>query len=299
MIRNCLLSFLLAIGLLHIASGDLINTKVERTLDLSTQLIVETVRFSVLNQDAQNSVSQVVVAVPESLAKHVAHVSASSKSKTALPVKSGSIANQWTIQLPANLKIAPQAESEQIQVQFIITQQLRPHPEQISQHDPQLVLYNGNSVWYSPYETRVQHTHVRLPSVGSIESFSKPGQRQDRQILYGPFENVAANSQRSLTVHYQTSSSMLLITQLKRTVQVSPWSGKVHFEDWIDVLHSGAALKDSFSRYEYQKDPTDAPAVIKVLRTRLPKSAQDIFYRDEIGSFALLCFTFKSKYLFL
>lgn len=283
MSRLGLIVAMLAVQALCLTSAELINSRVERTIDLSTQLVQDTARVTLLNTDTSKTVTEFVIAVPESLAEHVAHVSVSSANRASLPVRSTSKANEWTVQLGNSLQIAPQSESEPIQIQFVITRQLRPHPEQISQHDPQLVLYSGDYVWYSPYESRWQQTRVRLPTSGLVESYSKPGQRQENQILYGPFERVAAQTRRALTVHFQTSASMLLVNSLQRTVQVAPWSGKVHVEDWIDVWHSGAKLMDSFSRYEYQKDPSDAPAAIKVLRARLPKSAFDVFYRDEIG----------------
>ena len=73
------------------------------------------------------------------------------------------------------------------------------------------------------------------------------------------------------------------VSNLDRKIEVSPWTGVVRIEDTVELYHSGARLKGAFSRYEYQKDNLNGISSIKSLRARLPRSAHNIFYRDEIG----------------
>lgn len=75
----------------------------------------------------------------------------------------------------------------------------------------------------------------------------------------------------------------MTITRLERTIEVSLW-GNVAVEETIDIVHSGALLKGSFSRYDYQKDSRSGPASIKSYKTILPASATGVYYRDTNGN---------------
>lgn len=52
----------------------------------------------------------------------------------------------------------------------------------------------------------------------------------------------------------------------------------------VHLYPSGAVLKGSFSRYDYQRNPNSGPSSIKSYRTLLPAAAKDVYYRDEIGN---------------
>merc|ERR1712037_1000219 len=70
---------------------------------------------------------------------------------------------------------------------------------------------------------------------------------------YGPHKNVAPFSSSELIVHSENNSPMLVVSSLSRLIEVSMW-GNLAIEETIDVVHRGAQLKGSFSRYEFQLD---------------------------------------------
>ena len=72
--------------------------------------------------------------------------------------------------------------------------------------------------------------------------------------------------QGELSVHYENNSPFLTVTTLERVIEVSHW-GNIAVEETVDVVHSGAALKGSFSRYDYQRSQ-DAAASIKAFKVR-------------------------------
>jgi len=45
------------------------------------------------------------------------------------------------------------------------------------------------------------------------------------------------------------------------------------------MVHTGAELKGSFSRYDFQKDPRSGQAAIRSYKTILPASATGVYYR--------------------
>lgn len=65
---------------------------------------------------------------------------------------------------------------------------------------------------------------------------------------------------------------------MERTIELSHW-GNIAIEETIDMVHSGASLKGSFSRYDFQKDTRSGLASVKNYKTILPASATGVYYR--------------------
>lgn len=76
-------------------------------------------------------------------------------------------------------------------VETVYTLQLIPHPASITQKDKQLVLYNGNHYFYSPYPVKEQSTIVNL-GTRNVESYTKlkPSSQSENIITYGSYEDV-------------------------------------------------------------------------------------------------------------
>lgn len=84
-------------------------------------------------------------------------------------------------------------------------------------------------------------------------------------------------------MHYENHSPFLTVTRLERTIEISHW-GNIAVEETIDIVHSGALLKGSFSRYDYQKDTRSGMSSVKSYKTVLPASATNVYYRDTNGN---------------
>jgi oligosaccharyltransferase complex subunit alpha (ribophorin I) len=198
--------------------------------------------------------------------------------------RNGEGGESWRIDL-GEFKLAPGAVSSVIEVETILTHYLSPYPTEILQAERQMVLYNGNHYFLSPYPTKSQTTKIKLSS-GSLESYSKlkPTSHSDNTITYGPYENTPNKAVSKLQVHFENNSPFLTVSHLDRSIEVSHWAGIISVEEVVDVKHSGALLKGAFSRYEFQREPTNGISSVKSFRTKLPPTAQDIYYRDEIGN---------------
>uniref|UniRef100_A0A4W5PRQ6 Dolichyl-diphosphooligosaccharide--protein glycosyltransferase subunit 1 n=1 Tax=Hucho hucho TaxID=62062 RepID=A0A4W5PRQ6_9TELE len=159
-----------------------------------------------------------------------------------------------------------------------------PFPTHITQAERQLVVFQGNHYLYSPYPTRSQTTRVRLASK-TVESYTKLGNpsKSDEAIEYGPFRDVAPFSEDTMKVHYENNTPFLTISSITRIIEVSHW-GNIAVEETIDMRHTGAFLKGPFSRYDYQRQSDSGISSVKSFKTILPASAQDVYYRDEIGN---------------
>lgn len=63
-------------------------------------------------------------------------------------------------------------------------------------------------------------------------------------------------------MHYENNSPFLTVTRLERTLEVSHW-GNIAVEEVVDLVHTGAILKGSFSRYEYQREAQSGVSSVK------------------------------------
>uniref|UniRef100_A0A8C5DYY9 Dolichyl-diphosphooligosaccharide--protein glycosyltransferase subunit 1 n=1 Tax=Gouania willdenowi TaxID=441366 RepID=A0A8C5DYY9_GOUWI len=272
-----------------LASADgLVNEDVKRTVDLSTHLAKITAEI-VLSNRGPSAVSSFMLAVEPELAQHLAYIGASVKvdedddgtlelQQTTVRGQSGEFYN---VQLPSSLAAGSQLKTK---VELMFSHVLKPFPTQIAQAERQLVVFQGNHYLYSPYPTRSQTTRVRLASK-TVESYTKLGNpsKNDEIIEYGPFSDIAPFSQDTMKIHYENNSPFLTISSITRTIEVSHW-GNIAVEETIDLRHTGAVLKGPFSRYDYQRQSDSGISSVKSFKTILPASAQDVYYRDEIGN---------------
>lgn len=104
----------------------------------------------------------------------------------------------FKVQLPSGLAAGAQLKAK---VEMTFSHVLKPFPTHITQAERQLVVFQGNHYFYSPYPTRSQSTRVRLASK-TVESYTKLGNpsKSDEVIEYGPFRDVEAFSQVRISV---------------------------------------------------------------------------------------------------
>ncbi|XP_037535180.1 dolichyl-diphosphooligosaccharide--protein glycosyltransferase subunit 1 [Nematolebias whitei] len=282
----CLL--LVAALSLEVSADGLVNEDVKRTLDLSTHLAKITTEI-VLSNQGQSSVHSFILAVEADLAPHLAYIGASVKGdeeedgtlelqQTTIKGQSGEF---YKVQLASSLPPGAQLKAK---VDMTFSHVLKPFPTHITQAERQLVVFQGNHYWYSPYPTRSQTTRVRLASK-TVESYTKLGNpsKTDEIIEYGPFRDISPFSEDTMKIHYENNTPFLTITSITRTIEVSHW-GNIAVEETVDLRHTGAVLKGPFSRYDYQRQSDSGISSVKSFKTILPASAQDVYYRDEIGN---------------
>ncbi|XP_064606302.1 dolichyl-diphosphooligosaccharide--protein glycosyltransferase subunit 1-like [Liolophura sinensis] len=266
-------------------NADLVNSKVDRKIDVASHLVKTSTSITIENK-GKSAASSYLYTIEPNLRSKLAFISASVKDgDKKLKVLSTSVSSLKDHEV-YRVSLSPALEggkSVTIDVETVFSHALRPFPAEITQAEKQLVVYESNLYFYSPYKTTTQTSLVNLAS-SNIESYTKtkPVSNSDNTITYGPYENKDAFAQDNLRVHYENNSPFLTVTSMLRVIEVSHW-GNVAVEEHIEMRHSGATLKGSFSRYDYQRNQ-DGAASIKSFKTILPSSARDSYYRDEIGN---------------
>ncbi|KAK4302673.1 hypothetical protein Pmani_025252 [Petrolisthes manimaculis] len=280
----CVLVGVLALGWCQgELNKDLVNKKIERKVDITSQVVKIATKITLENSGAAPVKSFLVALTPEEKEKLSSIIVQSGGS--VLKIRETKVDEQPDVafyKVDLREPLNP-SKTVNVDVEYILTHILEPYPASIQQGEKQLVKYSGNHYVLSPYPTTTQTTTVAVPSP-NIESYSrlKPTAHTDTSITYGPYESVAAFSEDAMSIHYENNSPFLTVTRLERMIEVSHW-GNIAVEETIDVLHNGASLKGPFSRYDYQREHNSYSS-IKSFKTIIPASAKDVYYRDEIGN---------------
>lgn len=271
---SILISFVELTFFLSLCHGFVID-KVERTVDISSQLTRITSLINIKNYD----ISTPFILVSDQSRSKLAYMSVTSDGKDLVverPPNSDSEYRHFSVKL--------KKKSAQLTVLEVYTDALKPYPQEIAQSESQFVVYRGSHYLISPYKVTSQTTNVKLAST-KVESYTKlkPSQLTGSTVKFGPYSNVAPYTVSELVVHSENNSPFLVVSQLERLIEVSHW-GRISIEEVIDIHHNGAGLRGTFSRLDYQRDQTGGRSSIDSFETSLPASASDVYYRDDIGN---------------
>lgn len=261
--------------------ADIIVSKAERSIDLASQLVKVSTQLTLKNEG--NAVSKIDVAIEEDQYKHLSFIEVTDKKndESKLKLSSSSSSKGQTIQVSLSSSLGKDA-SITLVIEAVFTHKLEPFPTQITQSEKQQVVYKGNTYIFSPYVVKEQKTTVKLAS-STIESYSKlkPSSSSDNVITYGPYKEAKPFKTHEMKIHFENNSPFIVVNAMQRWVEVSHW-GNIAVEESYHMSHEGAKLKNHFSRYDFQRQPTFA--AVKSFKTVLPASARDVYYRDEIGN---------------
>ncbi|KAL6178789.1 hypothetical protein ACLB2K_050307 [Fragaria x ananassa] len=289
--------FLLALVSLLCAPvlSDLVISKVDRRIDLTSQIARITSTLKVENEGS-DLVKEVLLAFPDIQAKHLAHIAASAsvgkgKAKgystnyavhSVIPEGMPASLTCYSVTLPKGLG---KGESLTFDVLAVFTHALKPFPEEITQADIQLLVYQDTAHYLSPYAVKAQTLSVKLPEA-RIESYTRLDKTKNvgSEIKYGPYEKLHPFSYSPIVVHFESNQPFAVAEELVREIEISHW-GNVQVTEHYKFVHGGAQSKGEFSRLDYQARPhVRGQYAVRRLIAKLPPRAHSVYYRDEIGN---------------
>lgn len=250
-----------------------VNTKIDRVVDLSSQLVKITERITI---DGEPKLY--IIKIEQSHRERLAFIEATLNGQLI------SLVDKLDGSYEADL--AGKSLKQPLIVTSVFTKLLKPYPAEIKQSDRQLVKYEGLQATLSPYLTKTVTTKIKLPQSSRLESFTKASKMTtgSNKITYGPYKDVQPNQAEPMTIHYENNTPFVAVTHLLRTVEVSPWSRSISIVNDVKIAHIGAKLKGPFSRFEYQRDHSNGVSSVRNLVVDLPKTSRDIYFRDGIGN---------------
>ncbi|KAJ7958001.1 Dolichyl-diphosphooligosaccharide--protein glycosyltransferase subunit 1 [Quillaja saponaria] len=288
--------FLFTISILWApALSDLVLSKVERRIDLTSQIVRITSTIKVENTGS-DVVSEVLLAFPDNQANHLAYLAAAlneGKGKVKASASSFQVEVVHPKDMPSSLtfysvslpKGLGKGESLTLDIFAVYTHTLQPFPEKIAQSEIQLVLFQESAHFLSPYAVKVQSLSIKLPDA-RIESYTRTENTKihGSEIKYGPYENLAPLSYSPIVVHFESNQPFAVAQELVREIEISHW-GNVQVTEHYNLVHDGAQSKGEFSRLDYQARPyARGASAFRRLVAKLPPRVHSVYYRDEIGN---------------
>ncbi|GAB2215890.1 hypothetical protein Droror1_Dr00023651 [Drosera rotundifolia] len=278
-----------------VVPGDVVLSRVDRRVDLTSHVVRTTSTLTVKNEGG-GPVSNVLLAFPEHEAKNIAYLSLlhiqgvgrTQGPSVNLPFQ---LVNPegvppaltfYSVSLPKELS---DGETITLEALAVFTHVLKPFPEEITQDNYQLVLFQENSYFFSPYAVKTQTLSIKLPDT-RIESYTKleSTKLQRSEIKYGPYQDVASFSYSPIYIHFEDNHPFAIAERLVREIEISHW-GNVQITEHYNIIHAGAHLKGEFSRLDFQSSPrTKGASAFNRLIAKLPPRAHSVYYRDEIGN---------------
>ncbi|CAN4123122.1 unnamed protein product [Withania somnifera] len=276
------------------ALSDLVISKLDRKIDLTSQVIRATTTLKVENT-GNDLISEVLLPFGYREARHLAFLVATTSegkgktktSSTSLPTKAvnpeGMPSLTWySVSLPKELA---KGQTLNLEVRTAFTHALQPFPEKITQADIQLLVFQESAYYLSPYAVNVQSLTIKLPET-KVESYAKLENTKfyGSEIKYGPYENLPPFSFQHIAVHFASNKPFAVAQELVREIEISHW-GNVQITDHYNLVNTGARSTGEFSRLEYQARPhLRGASSFRHLVAKLPPRAHSIYYRDEIGN---------------
>jgi oligosaccharyltransferase complex subunit alpha (ribophorin I) len=264
-----------------------INLEVNREIDLTGSYPIITNRIKLENNETHPKAYYHTVAKDDhqNLAHTRAYFKADPLSFLGIEVheKTSDIV-VFKILFPSEFTLNP---SSVLVIEEILANKLIPVPKTIGIFDQQLVQFKENIYFYSPYATKRLTTFVKFPS-SEIESYTRPVEidhdLKGKQLVYKPYDQVAAFSVSPLLVHYQNSRPISYFTKVEREIEVSHW-GNIAVNEWYTLVNKGAELKGDYSRVDLgNRFRPSAMNALRGLTATLPKDAWGLFYRDFVGN---------------
>lgn len=169
----------------HVTHAEIINKNVERTLDLTSQLVKTKYTISV-QEDTGKPIKEYIFNVKEGNLSHISVKDGINNKIEIQPIK-----DQSENYLSYKLIFVALAASQTFIIETVSSKNILPHPSEIKQNDKQLVKFVGNLYLFSKYRTITQKTNVLLASSNLLShSQAKPFTISSNKLLLGPYDNV-------------------------------------------------------------------------------------------------------------
>lgn len=142
-------------------------------------------------------------------------------------------------------------QTSTLEVLLILANCLEPFPAEISQSDPQLVLYHDSAYILSSHKVREQITYIRTPT-SKVESHTRmePTSRSGTELKYGPYMDQKPYTFSPIMVHFENNHPFAVVEELVREIVVSHW-GSIQVTEHFQLVNAGAKLNGVFSRLAF------------------------------------------------
>lgn len=257
-----------------------INTNALRTIDLTKSYIKESLAV-ILENVSDNPQTVYCVPADESATYSFFEVREKGKRSTSA-LKVEHLGDVWQITLES-----PIPSGEQITLAFasVRLHELSPVPSKIEQNGNQYLQFSTSKKIPSFYKTTKEKTKFKFPNT-DIADFTEGAERQGTVLAYGPYESLSFDLADTVTVRFEHTAPLSVVTYFERDIEISHWGGNIAFEDRYAVTNNAAHLRGQFDRVAFAQSAYYNPqsSAIKNLILPLSVGSRDAYFTDEIGN---------------
>lgn len=125
-----------------------------------------------------------------------------------------------------------------------------------------------------------------LTNSGGLSENSQDPKVEGTTFTYGPFSELPAGAKEEVSVRYEFTKPLSHVESLERDLEVSHWGGNLATEERYKLHNRAAALKNQFSRIDWQKSSYFNPptSALQGLRMILKQGSTDPYFTDDIGN---------------
>ncbi|RZB77456.1 dolichyl-diphosphooligosaccharide--protein glycosyltransferase subunit 1-like, partial [Asbolus verrucosus] len=144
--------------------------------------------------------------------------------------------------------------------------------------DNQLMKFEGNIKFFSPYETMLFKIEYFLPNNSLVETTREPSELLTDKVIF-LFQNIEKYSIDRVELIFVNNNAFLVIENLERIIDVNHF-GKIFLEDKVTILNNGPKFIGPYvHNLQYNKK-----GATTWMYTHLPTSAENIKFFDNIGN---------------
>lgn len=178
----------------------------------------------------------------------------------------------------------PSHEKLQIFIEEQYYNRMIPFPTHITLMEDQLVRFEDNVLFYSPYVVESQKIVYKMPST-PISFTEKPEVNQrGGSVEYGLFKNIAPFSVNLTKLHFENNTPFVVFKKVVISIEVSHW-GNIVIDGSYKIANEGALLTGEYGRVDYsQYKQNSGKSALKSLNADLPYNSWGVYYTDEIGN---------------
>lgn len=171
--------------ILNLTIADVINKNLERTLDITSQLVKTTYKLTV-EETSGKPIKDYEFIVRE---PNLSYISVKDGFNKKVEMEENH--EDGSNLLKFNLTFSEFSSKQTLLIETVSTKNILAYPSHIKQNDKQLVKFVGSLYLYSKYPTYAQKTNVILSSSNILShTQAKPFLVSSNKIFLGPYENI-------------------------------------------------------------------------------------------------------------
>ena len=173
-----------------------------------------------------------------------------------------------------------------IKILELYRDRFNPNPKYIKMDGRQSLVYNENRFIITPYRKLVEETQFIIPNSDSLIYATPSFSLHEEKVNYGPFRDIDPMENDPIIVHIYHSKPLLIFESVEREIEISHY-GNIFIKENYHLKNKAAQLDGEYDRNDYAKvlySDSVGTHIVKSIKTQLPRSTFDLYYRDEVGN---------------